>query len=121
MKNRVEGETATEDELYYAQEFHQRSRDFVADVIADPTSTATVTQDQLDDTTFIVDGLTQTLMTPEEADAAWVLNDEVLSQTLGMNRTQMIAYMNDQAVAKKVYDTIAAVPTLELHPQIPLD
>ncbi|MEU8343475.1 hypothetical protein AB0C74_17395 [Spirillospora sp. NPDC048832] len=121
VKDRVKDKTATEDELYYAQEFHQRSRDFVAEVIADPTSTATVTQAQLDDTTFIVDGLTQTLMTPEEADAAWVLNDEVLSQTLGMNRTQMIAYMNDQAVAKKVYDTIAAVPTLELHPQIPLE
>lgn len=116
--DRLEGQQASGPEVSYAQEYYARYRDFIASVLTDPSSTAVVTQEHLDDAAFMAWGLAQTVLTAEEAGAAFALHEEVLANTLGMNRQQLIDYMNDAAIARRVYEILAAVPTLELHEPI---
>ncbi|RMI46609.1 hypothetical protein EBO15_06700 [Actinomadura harenae] len=121
VKDRLAGKTPTTEEQYYAQQFHTRYRDFIANVITDPTSTATVTEQHLRDTVFIMDGLSQSVLTAEEAKAAWTMYDQVLVKMLGMNRTQMIAFMNNDALAQQVYTALKAVPTVDMTPSAPFE
>jgi hypothetical protein len=54
------------------------------------------------------------MLTDDEATATENLYYNVLSQTLGMNRQQVVAYLNDPTVYQYVYNQLAVVPTIEL-------
>jgi hypothetical protein len=110
---RLQNRQAMPLEISYAQQYYAEYRDFVAAVLADPTSTAVVTQDHLDDLAFITTGLTQTVLTAEETAAARTLQ-RMVQATLGMNRDQVIAHMNDPAVFQEVQASLAAIPGLDL-------
>jgi hypothetical protein len=43
------------------------------------------------------------------------LYDNVLVNTLGMDRNQVISYMNDPATFELVYNQLLAVPTIEVN------
>jgi hypothetical protein len=118
--DRLEGQQGSGFEVSYAQEYYDLYRDFVASVLADPTSTAVVTQQHLDDAGFMIWGLGQTVLTADEANACFALYDQVLTPTLGMTRQQLVDHMNRTEVTQAVYAILAAVPTLELHETIVL-
>lgn len=121
--DRLEGQTATADEISYAQEYYAKYRDFMAGVLADPNSTATVTQEHLDDALFIIDGLNRTILTSGEGSLAYNLYDGSLVPTLGMNRQEVLAYMNNPALHMQVYNEVLNVPEIhtsgEFKPQPP--
>ncbi|GGO71723.1 hypothetical protein [Nonomuraea cavernae] len=111
--DRLKGKQATGSELSYASQYYTKYHDFMASVLADPNSTAVVTQEHLDDAGFVIYGLSQSVLTGEETTLALKLYQEALLPVLGMNRRQALAYMNRPDVYKIVYDAIAAVPSIE--------
>ncbi|MER6949625.1 hypothetical protein ABT294_36995 [Nonomuraea sp. NPDC000554] len=111
--DRVRGKEGTDTEKSYAATYYKKYHDFIANLLANPNSTAVITQENLNDVAFIITGLEQSLLTPEESNAATTLFNDVMSPTLGMNRAQVIAYMNTDAVYHKVLDAVAKAPTLE--------
>ncbi|MFC5815744.1 S1 family peptidase [Nonomuraea harbinensis] len=111
--DRLAGKQATGSELSYASQYYTKYHDFMATVLADPGSTAVVTEEHLEDVAMIIYGLNQTVLTAEEGRLAFKLFQEALTPTLGMNRRQVLAYMNQPDLYKLVYDAIAAVPTIE--------
>ncbi|MEV4548014.1 hypothetical protein [Nonomuraea wenchangensis] len=111
--DRLAGKQATGQELSYASQYYTKYHDFMASVLADPNSTAVVTQENLDDAALVIYGLTQSVLTGPESQLAVKLYQEALVPTLGMNRRQVLAYMNRPELYKLVYDAIAAVPSIE--------
>lgn len=111
--DRLQGRQGTGSELSYASQYYAKYHDFVASVLADPNSTAVVTQEHLDDIFFIIYGLEQSVLRREEATLAYKLYQKALVPVLGMNRSQALAYMNRTDVYKTIYDAIAAVPGIE--------
>jgi hypothetical protein len=109
------GSDAQKIEQSYAQQYYAKYHDLVASVLNDPNSTAVVTQDQLDDVSNMLGGeIRLAMLTDDEATATENLYYNVLSQTLGMNRQQVVAYLNDPTVYQYVYNQLAVVPTIEL-------
>lgn len=118
--DRLQGKHATGNETSYASQYYTKYHDFMATVLADPNSTAVVTQENLDDAAFVIYGLAQSVLTPEEAQVAYTLLQEALLPTLGMNRRQVLEYMNGHDLYTLVYDEIAKVPTIETNGPIEL-
>jgi hypothetical protein len=102
-------------ERAYAPQYYAKYHDYIATVLNDPTSTAVVTQENLDDIHFILVGEAEVqAFTPDEARAATYLYNTVIAPTLGMNRQQIIEYLNDQTVYQQVYDKLSTLSTIEL-------
>ncbi|MEV4185742.1 hypothetical protein AB0J28_30390 [Streptosporangium canum] len=118
--DRLQGKQATGNERSYASQYYAKYHDFMATVLADPNSTAVVTQEHLDDSIFVINGLAQTVLTPQETQLAYTLYEKALMPTLGMNRRQVLEYMNGHDLYTLVYDAIAKVPTIELNGPIEL-
>ncbi|WP_393062696.1 hypothetical protein [Streptomyces sp. LN549] len=115
ITDRLAGMVADSTSKSYAASYYARYRDFIENVLNDPTSTAVVTQENLDDATNINAGLVQTfVITGEECVAANQLQTEILDKTLGMNRQQMLTYMNDGRIAARIREILSTVPTIEL-------
>jgi hypothetical protein len=109
---RTDGVVASGGEKDAAERYYEKYRDFVATVLAAPDRPdLVVTQEHLDDMAYMVFGLQQRL-TREEAAALNTLY-QVFRRTLGMNRPQIIAFMNGAALYDEVRATLARVPTLE--------
>lgn len=113
--NRLKDRQATGEELAYADQYYTKYHDFMAAVLADPDSPEVVTQEHLDDAAFVINGLHQTVLTSTEAAVAWLLWQDCLTPTLGMNRQEVQAYMTNPALYGKVYETVALDPTIEMH------
>jgi hypothetical protein len=110
-----QGSQAQQIEQAYAQQYYAKYHDYVASVLNDPTSTAVVTQANLDDVSNMLGGEIQLgMLTQAEANATSGLYYQVLTNTLGMNRQQIIDYFNEPATYQTVYNLLAAVPTIEL-------
>jgi hypothetical protein len=62
----------------------------------------------------LIDLRAAVMITSAESSAGWVLYDNVLVPTNGMNRQQLIDYMNQSSIYQTVYDQIAGVGTLSL-------
>ncbi|MEV4248255.1 hypothetical protein AB0J63_33180 [Streptosporangium canum] len=118
--DRLQGKQATGNERSYASQYYAKYHDFMATVLADPNSTAVVKQEHLDDSIFVINGLAQTVLTPQETQLAYTLYEKALMPTLGMNRRQVLEYMNGHDLYTLVYDAIAKVPTIELNGPIEL-
>jgi hypothetical protein len=54
------------------------------------------------------------MLTSAESQAAWILFSDVIKPAVGMNRQQLINYMNESTVFQRVYDQLAAVPTIKI-------
>ena len=110
-----EGTFGQNRERAYAPQYYAKYHDYIASVLNDPTSTAVVTQENLDDISFIIAGETEVqTFTPPESQAAVYLFNTVMKPTLGMNRQQIIAYMNDPVIYQQVYDKLSTLSTIEL-------
>ncbi|RZS43064.1 hypothetical protein EV193_10240 [Herbihabitans rhizosphaerae] len=110
-----EGNENQETERAWAQTYHAKYRDFVASVLANPNSGAVVTQEHLDDVRFALDGETMLgALSQEEYDAAVALYDQILLPTLGMNRQQVLDYMNSTSVYLSVYNVMSGVSSIEV-------
>jgi hypothetical protein len=102
-------------EQAYAPSYYAKYHDYVATLLGDPTSTAVVTDENIHDIQTIISGEIEVgEFTKDEAKAASYLFNNVIVQTSGMNRQQLLDFMNDDAVYQTVYDQLAAVPTIEL-------
>jgi hypothetical protein len=109
------GSQAQQIEQAYAQQYYAKYHDYVASVLNDPNSTAVVTQENLDDVANMLGGeIRLSMLTDAEATATENLYYNVLANTLGMNRQQIVAYLNEPSVYQYVYDQLSQVPTIEL-------
>jgi hypothetical protein len=107
----------------YAQTLYDSYRGLIASVLADPDSTAVVTAEHVDDMGLVLSTLAygnpwveiEPVMTVEEADAIWPLWESVLLPMEGMDRREVVAYMNRPAVHDRVRAALEAVPTLDLN------
>ncbi|MGW0809961.1 hypothetical protein [Nonomuraea sp. NPDC002799] len=113
--DRLQGRQGTGSETSYAAQYYEKYHDFMATVLADPNSTAVITEEHLNDAGFVIYGLSQSVLTGEESALAFTLLEKALLPTLGMNRRQALEYMNRTDVYKIVYDEIAKVPSIELN------
>lgn len=104
----------TADERAEARRYYDKYRAVVASVLADPDSTVVLSHEHLDDVRQIFAGLSPELVTAPEKDAIWVLYDHVLTPALGMNRRQLVAYLDDLAVYQRVLAQLRAIPDLDL-------
>lgn len=88
-------------------------RDRIANGLADPQSTDTIQDGDITNVNYTLFGLIQSgRLTDPEVEAAIDLYT-VFERTNGMNRTQLVAMMNDDAVYREVYDIVSTVPTVE--------
>ncbi|GGV21417.1 hypothetical protein GCM10010182_49580 [Actinomadura cremea] len=115
LVDRLKDRQGRSDEMAYADQYYTKYRDFMANVLNDPDSTEVVTQEHLDDASFIIGGLAQTVLTGPESMLAFTLYEESLLPTLGMNRREVHAYMDNPAVYGQVYDAVSAVPDIEMN------
>lgn len=102
-----------------AKALYSQFHALAAKLITSKSPTAVVTRSDLNTVNSILTGLTLPaggggtgMLTSKEASAAFALYSDVLVPTLGMNRTQLLAYMNKQSVFNKVYTRLTTVPTL---------
>lgn len=112
--SRLDGQSGFPDEQAYAQTYYDMYRNFIADVLANPSPDARITEDHLADMSFIIWGLGQTVLTRPEFEALGLVYDEVLAGTVGMNRDELIAYLNTDRVFDTVRGALASVPTIEM-------
>ncbi|MCP2182208.1 hypothetical protein LY12_003501 [Prauserella alba] len=111
--SRTEGVEATPEEKAGAASLYDKYHDFLVNALANPDRPGlVVTQEHLDDAAFALSGL-KVNMTTEEANAGDSLYNEMLKPTLGMNNQQIIQYMNDTNRFRRLWDIVAAVPTLQ--------
>ena len=116
--DRLQNRTATPTEQQYAYSYYTKYHDFMANVLGDPNSTEVVTQENLDDASFVITGLLQShVLNNDEANVAYTLHDQCLKPTLGMNRQEVQAYMNNPMVAEQVYEAVAMAPGIEWNGQ----
>ncbi|GAA2128064.1 hypothetical protein [Actinomadura napierensis] len=118
--DRLQGKTADPDTQAYARGYYDQYHDLLAGVLADPDSTVTVTDQNLNDVLNIILGMSgafgvgEPVLTGDETNAALNLYDAVLSPTLGMDRAQILDYMQRQDVYQQVIDQASTVPTIEV-------
>ena len=93
---------------------YDQYHDFIETALTGPDDPRVVVTDQhISDVNFTLAGLTMSgRMSQEETDAVWALYD-IFERTLGMNRRQLIAMLNDTTVYRQVHDILATVPTIE--------
>ncbi|WP_026406067.1 hypothetical protein [Actinomadura rifamycini] len=115
LVDRLKDRQGRADEVAYANQYYTKYRDFMAGVLDDPDSPEVVTQEHLDDASFIITGLVQTVLTADESKLALTLYRDSLVPTLGMNRREVYAYMNNPAVYGQVHDAVAAAPDIEMN------
>jgi hypothetical protein len=103
-----------------AKALYSQYHALAAKLITSKSPTAVVTKSDLSVVASILTGLALPatgggtgMLTSKEATAAFALYSDVLKPTLGMNRTQLLAYMNKESVFNKVYNQLTAVPTLK--------
>ncbi|MFI5591193.1 hypothetical protein ACIA5G_39505 [Amycolatopsis sp. NPDC051758] len=103
-------------EQSYAKSYYQKYHDFIANVLANPgSSDEVVTEDHLQDIADIIWGLySYQTFTYEEYACAQNLLAYVLVPTKGMNRQQVIDYLNQTSVYQTVYDLISQVTSIEV-------
>jgi hypothetical protein len=82
-------------------------------------STAVVTSEQVNAVAQILSGLTRPadsggtgMLNAAESRAGWVLFSDILVNVIGMNRQQVIDYMNMSSVFQRVRSGLASVPTI---------
>ncbi len=114
--SRTEGVAASDTERSEAKRLYGKYRQFVENALNDPDrSGLVVTQAHLDDMALVNYGLKLRMRTEVEQAASDALYTELARRTLGMNHQQILAYMNDAAVYRRVYEILRSVPSLELH------
>jgi hypothetical protein len=118
--DRLAGKTATADAQSYAHGFYTRYHDLMASVLANPASTATVTSQNIGDLQNVILGMSGAfgagppVLTPAETKAAMALQASVIEKLQGMNRTQVLAFMNETSVYQNVLTQLSAIPTIEV-------
>jgi hypothetical protein len=120
--NRLASETGAAHQQSQAQakakSLYSKYHALAAQLISSASPTAVVSSGDLNTAASILHGLTGQppygtgMTTSVESTAAWVLYSNVLKPTLGMNRQQLIDYMNTSAVFQQVFATVQSVPTL---------
>ncbi|WP_410664187.1 hypothetical protein [Amycolatopsis sp. lyj-84] len=111
---RVEAAVGTTEERARARQYYDAYRALAISVLGDPESAVTVTQEHVDDVRAMMAGLSPELVSLPEKKAAWVIFDEVVTRSVGMNRAQVLDLMNDLAVYRRVRELLAAIPGLDL-------
>ncbi|KAB8191746.1 hypothetical protein FH608_027620 [Nonomuraea phyllanthi] len=115
VTERLANVTASPDEIAYADQYYSTYRDFMVEVLNDPDSPEVVTEEHLEDAGFVINGLAQTVLTSMEANLAFSLYEKALKPTLGMNRRQVLAYMDEQSLYDLVLAELESVPSIELY------
>ncbi len=111
---RLQSSVGSDEERAQARLYYDKYRALAISVLGDPASAVTVTQEHLDDLRHMLAGLSPELVTLPEKQAAWAVFDEIVAHTVGMNRAQVLNYMNDLAVYRRVLGALSAVPGLTL-------
>lgn len=100
-----------------AQSYYDAYHDFAATLITSDSPTAVVSSNELAAVASILYGLgpaVTNILTPSESTALWTLYASVLEPTQGMNRAQIIDYMNQDSIFNLVYSQIAQVGTIQV-------
>lgn len=104
-----------------AQSLYAQYRDLVGKLVASSSPTAVVTSSEVNAAASILFGLAApvsaggtAMLTAAESAAAWTLFSDIVKPAVGMGREQLIDYMNESTVFQKVYNQLAAVPTINL-------
>jgi hypothetical protein len=107
---------------------YNQYHDLVAKLAASPSPTATVTSSEVNAAASVLFGLAApvsaggtAMLTAAESSAAWTLFSDIIKPTVGMDRTQLINYMNESATYQKVRDQLAAIPTIRLRGALSAD
>ncbi|WP_433334699.1 hypothetical protein [Spirillospora sp. CA-294931] len=96
----------------YADTFYAKYHDFLKQILTSPDSpTRVVTQEHLQDVGMIKMGL-EGRMTAAENTLAGTLYG-MFERTLGMNRSQIVTLMNNDAFYREVHDALARVPEFQ--------
>jgi hypothetical protein len=113
LVDRAEDLQLTPEEADWLGGLYDQYHDFLAGALTNPqTPGPTVTDAHISDVNLTLYGLTTSgRLSDAEATAAWELYT-VFERTVGMNRQQLVAMMNDNAVYREVYDILRPVPTL---------
>jgi hypothetical protein len=99
----------------HAKELWSKYYDLAAKLITSKSPTAVVTSSELKVVSSIMSGLGQCSMySKNESQAAALLYRSVVKPTQGMNRTQLLNYMNKQSVFSAVHHGIISAGTLEI-------
>lgn len=104
-----------------AQSLYSFYHDIAATLATSSSPTATVTSSDVNAAASVLYGLAAptsaggtAMLTTAESAAAWLLYSQLVKPTVGMNRQQLIAYMNESSVYQKVHSRAAAVPTIQV-------
>lgn len=112
----MEGSLGQSMEQSNAASLYAKYHDLVEGILTDPNATDVVTQENLDDIFFIISGEHDAgMLTYEEYVALYTIYTDLLSQTLGKNREQVIDLFNLPESVDIVYQALVPVPTVELH------
>jgi hypothetical protein len=117
--DRLTGKQADGATIGYAHEYYNKYRALVSAVLANPDSTVTMTQENIDDLQFMYAGLTgaggiQPVLDQDEAQVAYSLLTNVVANTVGMDYQQIVDYMNDPSVFQAVYDQLTTLPSVSI-------
>ncbi|OLZ56692.1 hypothetical protein BS329_03490 [Amycolatopsis coloradensis] len=112
--HRAETAGATPEEIEEARRYYGKYRALAESVLTDPASTVSLTQEYIDDIKAMFAGLAPDLVTAAEKQALWVLFDDVIQPAAGKNRQQLLDYMNDLAVYRRVMTNLRTVPGLDI-------
>ncbi len=104
-----------------AQSLYAQYRDLVAKLAASSSPTAVVTSSEVNAAASILFGLAApasaggtAMLTNAESAAAWTLFSDVVKPAVGMDREQLIDYMNEASVFQKVYNQLLGIPTINV-------
>lgn len=102
-----------------AQALYSEYHALAATLITSASPKATVTSSQVNGVASILFGLTApvslggaAMLTADESAAAWNVYSDVLTHAVGMDRQQLIDYLNESTVFQTVRAQLAAVPTI---------
>jgi hypothetical protein len=106
----------------HATALYSKYQPIASQLLTSSSPTAVFTKSDLSVVTQVMEGLIfpvkiggTDMLTGSEANAVESLYSQVLKPAVGMNRQQLLDYMNTQSVFETVYNTIAAVPTIKLY------
>ncbi len=112
--NRLETATVSPEEKAEARRYYDKYRALVIGLLGDPASTAQLTQENVDDVRAVFAGLSPDLVTLPEKQALWVIFDDVIAPSVGRTRAQLLDYLNDLAVYRRVVAALREIPGLEV-------
>jgi hypothetical protein len=104
-----------------AQTLYAQYRDLIAKLVASSSPAAVVAASDVNAAASILFGLAApvsaggtAMLTSAESAAAWTLFSDVVKPAVGMDRQQLIDYMNKSTVFQQVNDQLAAIPTIRI-------